>query len=153
MKHLILLLLLIPIPFAFADEIILEGDDLLGIEAVFVHGSDLIDITGVTTSTQNDVTFVIRSPNGNLVTIGQVTPTSEGMLETYFIVGDTWNEDGEYTITATQGIPPNDTLTDTVIVEVVDGVVVPEFGMVAMMILMVAITSIVILTRSKFVKY
>lgn len=148
-----MLLLLIPMSLAYADEIILEGDDLIGIEAVFVHGSDLIDITGVTTSTQNDVTFVIRSPNGNLVTIGQVTPTSEGMLETYFIVGNTWNEDGEYTITATQGIPPNHILTDSVVVEIIDGVVVPEFGMISIMILMVAITSVVIMTRSKIVKY
>ena len=79
--------------------------------------------------------------------------SEEGMLETQFVVGETWEQDGDYIITATQGLPPNDTITDSITVEILDGVVVPEFGMIAMMILMVAITSVVILTRSKIVKY
>tara|TARA_B110001454_G_scaffold187855_1_gene185466 strand:+ start:151 stop:606 length:456 start_codon:yes stop_codon:yes gene_type:complete len=146
----LLLLLLIPVGSAFAQ---LEGEDLLGIEAVFVHGTDIIDITGFTTYLYSDVTFIITSPNGNIVDIGQITPNEEGMLETQFIVGTTWQQDGDYIITASQGSTPNDIIRDSVTVEILEGVVVPEFGMIAMMVLMVAITSIVILTRSKIVKY
>ena len=151
MKHVVLLLLLlIPVGSAFAQ---LEGEDLLGIEAVFVHGTDIIDITGFTTYLYSDVTFIITSPNGNIVEIGQISPDENGMLETQFIVGETWQQDGDYIITASQGYTDSDLITDSVTVEILEGVVVPEFGMIAMMIFMVAITSIVILTRSKIVKY
>lgn len=147
----LLLLLLIPVGSAFGQ---LEGDDLIGIEAVFVEGTDIIDITGFTTYLESDVTFIITSPNNNIVEIGQISPDDEGKLETQFIVGQTWNQDGDYTITATQGLPPNDTITDSVTVEILDGVVVPEFGTIAMLVLMVAITSIVVLTRkTHFTKY
>ena len=137
-------MLLIPVGSAFGQ---LEGDDLIGIEAVFVEGTDIIDITGFTTYLESDVTFIITSPNNNIVEIGQISPDDEGKLETQFIVGQTWNQDGDYIITATQGLPPNDTITDSVTVEILDGVVVPEFGTIAMLVLMVAITSIVVLTR------
>tara|TARA_R110002110_G_scaffold118613_3_gene292546 strand:+ start:14385 stop:14840 length:456 start_codon:yes stop_codon:yes gene_type:complete len=151
MKHVVLLLLLlIPVGSAFAQ---LEGEDLLGIEAVFVHGTDIIDITGFTTYLYSDVTFIITSPNGNIVEIGQISPDENGMLETQFIVGETWQQDGDYIITASQGYTDSDLITDSITVEILEGVVVPEFGMIAMMIFMVAITSIVILTRSKIVKY
>jgi len=147
----LLLLLLIPVGSAFGQ---LEGDDLIGIEAVFVEGTDIIDITGFTTYLESDVTFIITSPNNNIVQIGQISPDDEGKLETQFIVGQTWNEDGDYIITATQGLPPYDTITDSVTVEILDGVVVPEFGTIAMLVLMVAITSIVVLTRkTHFTKY
>jgi predicted secreted protein with PEFG-CTERM motif len=146
----LLLLLLIPVGSAFAQ---LEGEDLLGIEAVFVHGTDIIDITGFTTYLYSDVTFIITSPNGNIVEIGQISPDENGMLETQFIVGETWQQDGDYIITASQGYTDHDLITDSITVEILEGVVVPEFGMIAMMIFMVAITSIVILTRSKIVKY
>jgi|TARA_B110000116_G_scaffold266301_1_gene276813 predicted secreted protein with PEFG-CTERM motif len=146
----LLLLLLIPVGSAFAQ---LEGEDLLGIEAVFVHGTDIIDITGFTTYLYSDVTFIITSPNGNIVEIGQISPDENGMLETQFIVGETWQQDGDYIITASQGYTDSDLITDSITVEILEGVVVPEFGMIAMMIFMVAITSIVILTRSKIVKY
>ena len=147
----LLLLLLIPVGSAFGQ---LEGDDLIGIEAVFVEGTDIIDITGFTTYLESDVTFIITSPNNNIVEIRQISPDDEGKLETQFIVGQTWNQDGDYTITATQGLPPNDTITDSVTVEILDGVVVPEFGTIAMLVLMVAITSIVVLTRkTHFTKY
>ena len=140
----LLLLLLIPVGSAFAQ---LEGDDLIGIEAVFVHGTDIIDITGFTTYLYSDVTFIITSPNGNIVEIGQISPDENGMLETQFIVGDTWQQDGDYIITASQGYTDSDLITDSVTVEILEGVVVPEFGTIAMLVLMVAITSIVVLTR------
>jgi len=140
----LLLLLLIPVGSAFAQ---LEGEDLLGIEAVFVHGTDIIDITGFTTYLYSDVTFIITSPNGNIVEIGQISPDENGMLETQFIVGGTWQQDGDYIITASQGYTDSDLISDSVTVEILEGVVVPEFGTIAMLVLMVAITSIVVLTR------
>ena len=45
------------------------------------------------------VTFVIKNPEGNLVTIGQVTPNSDGSFKTNFIAGGTlWKSNGDYTI-------------------------------------------------------
>jgi predicted secreted protein with PEFG-CTERM motif len=55
-----------------------------------------------------------------------------------------WSQDGVYTVTAQQG---SDTrFADSVTVDIEDGVVVPEFGTIAMMILVVAIISIVTIT-------
>ena len=55
--------------------------------------------------------------------------------------GPLWSQDGAYTVTAQQG---NDSMfTDSVEVEVADGLVVPEFGTIAAMILAVAIISII----------
>jgi len=114
----------------------------LSISANAMEGSDTIEIMGQTSKTNEDVTFSVTSPNGNLVSIDQVSPDTSGEFATDISVGGPlWSQDGAYTVTAKQG---NDSLfTDSVEVEVADGLVVPEFGTIAAMILAVAIISIV----------
>ena len=52
-----------------------------------------------------------------------------------------WKENGFYTITANQGLSSEH--KQSVQVEINNGVVVPEFGSIAVMILVVAIVSII----------
>ena len=114
----------------------------LSISANAMEGSDTIEIMGQTSKTNEDVTFSVTSPNGNLVSVDQVSPDTSGEFATDISVGGPlWSQDGAYTVTAQQG---NDSMfTDSVEVEVADGLVVPEFGTIAAMILAVAIISIV----------
>ena len=119
-----------------------EQSSGLSIVANAMEGSDTIEITGQTSKTNEDVTFTVTSPNGNIVSVAQVSPGSNGEFATDIAVGGPlWSQDGAYTVTAQQG---NDSMfTDSVEVEVADGLVVPEFGTIAAMILAVAIISIV----------
>ena len=114
----------------------------LSIAANAMEGSDTIEITGETSKTNEDVTFTVTSPNGNLVSVDQISPDTTGDFATDISVGGPlWSQDGAYTVTAQQG---NDSMfTDSVEVEVADGLVVPEFGTIAAMILAVAIISII----------
>ena len=114
----------------------------LSISANAMEGSDTIEITGTTTKTNTDVTFTVEAPNGNLVNVDQVSPQSNGDFALDIAVGGPlWSQDGAYTVTAQQG--SGSSFTDSVEVEVADGLVVPEFGTIAAMILAVAIISIV----------
>ena len=47
-----------------------------------------------------DLTLIVRDPTGNLVTISQVTPNSDGSYQTTFIASGTFKVGGEYTIQA-----------------------------------------------------
>ena len=114
----------------------------LSITANAMEGSDTIEITGQTSKTNEDVTFSVTSPNGNLVSVDQISPDTNGDFATDISVGGPlWSQDGAYTVTAQQGA--GSAFTDSVEVEVADGLVVPEFGTIAAMILAVAIISIV----------
>ena len=118
----------------------------LWIEANAMEGSDTIEITGTTShATLTDVIFTVIAPNGNLVSVAQITPDASGDFATDISVGGPlWSQDGAYTITAQQGDPQNGSLfTDSVEVDIADGLVVPEFGTIAAMILAVAIISII----------
>lgn len=108
-------------------------------------GDSQINVRGKTIWIDRDVLLTVSSPNGNLITIAQVTPTSNGDFSAQInIGGPMWKEDGMYTVTAHQG--DSSELEDTVIVEIADGVVVPEFGSIAMMILAVSIVSIIVMS-------
>ncbi len=114
----------------------------LTIEANAMEGSDTIGIIGHTSKTNVDVTFRVTAPNGNLMSVDQTSPKSNGDFATDISVGGSlWSQDGTYTVTAQQG---NDSMfIDSVEVGVADGLVVPEFGTIAAMILAVAIISII----------
>ena len=114
----------------------------LSIEANAMEGSDTIGITGHTSKTNEDVTFTVTAPNGNLMSVDQTSPKSNGDFATDISVGGSlWSQDGTYTVTAQQG---NDSMfVDSVEVGIADGLVVPEFGTIAAMILAVAIISII----------
>jgi len=112
------------------------------ISADAVEGSTTITITGSTDRMSEDVTLTVTSPNGNIVSIAQVSPDSNGEFTSVFTTGGPlWKQDGDYTISARQNDNPK--YTASVEVEVIDGIVIPEFGTIAMMILAVAIISII----------
>ena len=115
----------------------------LSIAANAMEGSDTIEITGQTTRTNDDVVFTVTAPNGNLVSVDQISPNSSGDFATDISVGGPlWSQDGAYTVTAQQG-SGNSNFIDSVEVDIADGLVVPEFGTIAAMILAVAIISII----------
>ena len=115
----------------------------LSIAANAMEGSDTIEITGQTSKTNEDVTFTVTSPNGNLVSVDQISPDTSGDFATDISVGGPlWSQDGAYTVTAQQG-SDNSNFIDSVEVDIADGLVVPEFGTIAAMILAVAIISII----------
>jgi predicted secreted protein with PEFG-CTERM motif len=114
----------------------------LSITASAVEGSDTIGITGHTTKTYEDVTLTVTSPNGNIVSIDQLRPESNGDFATDIVIGgQLWSQDGMYTVAAQQGNAA--AFKDSVEVDILDGLVVPEFGTIAAMILVVAIISII----------
>jgi predicted secreted protein with PEFG-CTERM motif len=105
-------------------------------------GENKILVSGSTTSSVTDITFIVTSPNGNLISIAQVTPKPDGEFSTEIISGGPlWKEDGFYTITANQGLSSEH--KQSVQVEINNGVVVPEFGTITVMILAAAIISII----------
>ncbi len=85
------------------------------------EGSDTITIAGKIVSNISDVTFTVTSPNGNRVTVGQVSPADDGSFGQIFKVGPTWTEDGLYEIKATQGNALNSLYTIKVFVLVTNG--------------------------------
>jgi predicted secreted protein with PEFG-CTERM motif len=127
-------------PYATGSD---ENTRGLSIAANAMEGSDTIEITGVTSKTFEDVVFTVTAPNGNLVSVDQVSPDSSGDFATDISVGGPlWSQDGAYTVTAQQG-SGNSNFIDSVEVDIADGLVVPEFGTIAAMILAVAIISII----------
>jgi predicted secreted protein with PEFG-CTERM motif len=121
----------------------------ISMSADAINGSDVITVTGNTSIRGTDITLIVKSPNGNLVTIAQVTPSVYGDFELEIKVGgQLWKEDGLYTITANQGISSEH--KESIQVEIKDGVVVPEFGVIASLVLVVSIISIIIVsTKSR----
>ena len=136
-------MLVAAMPMAFAE----HGDEHYGmsIEADAVEGSTTITITGHATSSSTPVTIMVLAPNGNVVSIDQINPDSDGAFtSTIGVGGPMWKQDGVYSITAQQGSASMN--KSTVEVEIADGAVVPEFGTIASLVLVVAISSIVVLS-------
>ena len=121
---------------------IIEKPSAITLSTETTFGDNKIIVTGNTISSTTDITFTVTSPNGNLISIAQVTPGTNGEFSTEIISGGPmWKEDGFYTITANQGLSSEH--KQSVQVEIDNGVVVPEFGSIAVMILVVAIISII----------
>ena len=115
----------------------------LSLTAGGVEGSTTIDISG-TSDRNGDITLKVIAPNGNIVSVSQISPSGGSFMTTIEVGGPLWSQDGMYTISAHQGKASNyQTSTE---VEVVDGHVIPEFGVIAVMILAVAIVSIIVVT-------
>jgi len=115
----------------------------LSLTAGGIEGSTTIDISG-TTDRSGDITLRVIAPNGNIVSVSQISPSGGSFMTTIEVGGPLWSQDGMYTISAHQGKASNyQTSTE---VEVVDGHVIPEFGVIAVMILAVAIVSIIVVT-------
>ena len=108
-----------------------------------IEGSTTIDVSGTTDRT-GDITLKVTAPNGNVVSVSQISPSGGSFMTTIETGGALWSQDGMYTISAHQGAASNyQTSAD---VEIVDGHVIPEFGVIAAMILAVAIVSIIVVT-------
>jgi len=115
----------------------------LTLSAGGVEGSTTIDVSGTTDRT-GDITLKVTAPNGNVVSVSQISPSGGSFMTTIETGGALWSQDGMYTISAHQGDASNyQTSAD---VEIVDGHVIPEFGVIAAMILAVAIVSIIVVT-------
>jgi len=56
-----------------------------------------------------DVTLMVLAPNGNLVTVAQVSPDSDGNYSTTMVAGGMINVEGDYTIKAKWGAQANQT--------------------------------------------
>jgi len=115
----------------------------LSLRAGGIEGSTTIDVSG-TTDRNGDITLKVTAPNGNVVSVSQISPSGGSFMTTIETGGALWSQDGMYTISAQQGAASNyKTSAD---VEIVDGHVIPEFGVIAAMILAVAIVSIIVVT-------
>jgi predicted secreted protein with PEFG-CTERM motif len=117
----------------------------LTMRANAIEGSTTIGITGHSDRTNIDVTLKVIAPNGNVVSVEQITPDLDGKFTKDITTGGPlWTQDGIYTVTAQQG--ESSEHKASVEVEIVDGVVIPEFGAIAALILAVAIMSIIIVS-------
>ena len=112
-------------------------------EANSMAGSNTIAIIG-TTDSASTITMKVIAPNGNIVTADQFAPVLDEkghFLKDITTGGPLWNQDGQYTIVAQQGYDPR--YKHSIEVGIKDGVVIPELGTIAVMILAVAIISII----------
>jgi len=115
----------------------------LTLSAGGIEGSTTIDVSG-TTDRNGDITLKVTAPNGNIISVSQLSPSGGSFMTAIETGGALWSQDGMYTISAHQGAATNyQTSAD---VEIVDGHVIPEFGVIAAMILAVAIVSIIVVT-------
>ena len=138
---------------ASISNMVAESEDELGVETTSagglqltaggMEGSTTIDVSG-TTDRSGDITLTVTAPNGNIVTVSQISPSSGSFATTITTGGALWSQDGMYTIKAVQGAASNYQVSAEV--EVIDGHVIPEFGVIAAMILAVAIVSIIVVT-------
>jgi len=109
---------------------------------IIENGSTMFEVTGMTDRVSQDITLTVTAPNGNVVTIDQISPMLSGEFAAEIAVGGSlWKQDGFYTVTVQQFDDPKYTASTEV--DILDGVVVPEFGTIAAMILAVAIISII----------
>jgi len=115
----------------------------LTITAGGMEGSTTIDVSG-TTDRSGDITLTVTAPNGNIVTVSQISPSGGSFATTIETGGALWSQDGMYTIKAVQGAASSHQKSAQV--EIIDGHVIPEFGVIAAMILAVAIVSIIVVT-------
>ena len=115
----------------------------LTLTASGVEGSTTIDVSGTTDRT-GDITLKVTAPNGNVVSVSQISPSGGSFMTTIEVGGALWNQDGMYTISAHQGAASN--YQTSAEIEIIDGHVIPEFGVIAAMILAVAIVSIIVVT-------
>ena len=118
-------------------------------EIIVENGSTVFEVTGMTDRVSQDITLKVVAPNGNVVKVAQVSPMLDGEFATEITVGGSlWKQDGSYTVIVQQFDDPKYTASTQV--DIKDGVVVPEFGAIAAMILAVAIIStIAISARSR----
>ena len=115
----------------------------MSISADANYASGKISVNG-DTDRSDDVIIKVTKSNGNIVSVAQVTPSGDSYMATISVGGALWSQDGMYTISAQQGDAA--LYKTSTQVDIKDGHVVPEFGTIAIMILVVAIVSIIALS-------
>ena len=115
----------------------------LTITADAIEGATTVDVSG-STDRNGEIVLTVTAPNGNIVSVAQVTPSDGSYMTTISVGGALWSQDGMYTISAQQGDAA--IYKTSTQVDIKDGHVVPEFGTIAIMILVVAIVSIIALS-------
>ena len=110
-----------------------------------MEGSTTIEIKGFSDRTNVDITLKVIAPNGNVVSVEQITPGLDGKFAKNITTGGPlWTQDGDYTVVAQQGESSDHKAS--VVVGIIDGVVIPEFGAIAALILAVAIISVIVVS-------
>jgi len=88
--------------FAFQDFAYAETGMSVSVNAD--EGSTTISVSGHTSVRNNDITIMVQAPNGNIISVGQISPDASGdfMID---IQGSAqlWKQDGMYTISVKQG--------------------------------------------------
>ncbi len=117
---------------------------------VYDHNSQIM-ITGhvVNPFPGQDVSLEITSPTGNIVTVAQVAPDSNGdFTTTVSTAGNLWLENGQYTIAAQQG--DQQARVNSAVFQLTGAAVatssapaIPEFGPIAALVLAIAIITII----------
>jgi len=62
-----------------------------------MEGSTTIDVSG-TTDRNGDITLTVTAPNGNIVTVSQISPSGGSFATTIETGGPLWSQDGMYSI-------------------------------------------------------
>jgi len=88
--------------FAFQDLAYAETGMEVSVNAD--EGSTTISVSGHTSVKNNDITIMVQAPNGNIISVAQISPDTNGdfMVD---IQGSAqlWKQDGMYTISVKQG--------------------------------------------------
>jgi len=128
----------------YTGNLVLEKEGL-NFEVDAPLGGTWIGVSGHTERTNMDVTIIVTEPMfGNIIHTDQVSPDANGNFEADINVGGSqWKQNGDYEITASQG---GSLFTHSVMVDIQDGAVIPEFGAIAALILAVAIISIIVVS-------
>ena len=88
--------------FAFQDLAYAETGMSVSVNAD--EGSTTISVSGHTSVRNNDITILVQAPNGNIISIDQVSPDANGdFMKDVQVGGLQWNQDGVYTIGIKQG--------------------------------------------------
>jgi predicted secreted protein with PEFG-CTERM motif len=112
-------------------------------------GSTIIELKGQSNlgTASIPITISVTNPIGNIVAVDQITANQDGSFMTQIKTGGPlWKQDGSYIIKVQQGDSVNTNKIAKTQVDIVNGAVVPEFGAIATLVLLVAITSIIIVT-------
>ena len=103
--------------------------------------ADNVEISGRTDMPQVPITLGAATPDGGTVQLGEVQPRPDGTFSIDVdLRGDLWDRDGLHTmVLRQQGSPPHE---DHIVLDVVDRMVVPEFGTVAALVMAAAVMSV-----------
>ena len=88
---------------AYANHVVGAGSTL---DVVAAEGSTTINVSGIT-DRSDEIIIKVKAPNGNLVSIDQITPSGGSFMATIETGGALWSQDGMYTISAQQGDASN----------------------------------------------